>query len=146
MDHSDRARDIQTIVETIWLTMLGIPIDRLPETADQAMNGDCLAHITINGNWEGSLELSCSMGLARFVGAALFQEDPWELDEESSLEAVLELTNMIGGNVKALVGEGNRLGLPELQPSESGEGEQEASLLFDCLGEPLALQLIRRDE
>ena len=148
MDSHRRQEELQTVVETIWTTMLGIPINRVLGEEDVEESGDFLASISISGAWDGTLELSCSEGLARFVGAALFQCDPWDLDEDSSVEAVLELANMIGGNVKALVGEGNHLGLPELQSAlyERPTGVEEIHLLFDCLGEPLALQLIRMDE
>lgn len=145
MDQSNRAADLQTIVETIWATMLNIPIDRLPTTIEDGIDGAYSARVRISGTWDGTLVLVCSEGLARFVGAALFRMEPWDLDDESNLEAVLELANMIGGNVKALVGQGSQLGLPEVGTDRSwGEpGEQEAALLFDCLGEPLALRLVR---
>lgn len=145
MTDVQRSEQLRSIVETIWITMLGIPIDCIEFSASPETKGDFVARIDIEGAWNGSLELACSEGLARFVGAALFQQDPWELDLESSAEAVLELANMIGGNVKALVGEGNRLGLPRslTEDLEPMLGEREACLLFDCLGEPLVLQLVR---
>ena len=146
MDTAIREEDLRSIVESIWAAMLGIPIEYLGPDPGRGLEGEYSATIAISGNWEGALAVSCSEGLARFVGAALFQQDPWELEGDASMEAILELTNMIGGNVKALVGEGNRLGLPQTRTNDAEPlpGSEEARMLFDCLGEPLGLQVVRK--
>jgi len=102
----ERSEALARVVDSIWTTMLGMPIDPAPD-GGPAPDGDSpRVRIELRGPWSGALELTCSESLARFIGSALFQQAPWKLDEASGLEAALELANMIGGNMRPVLGAG----------------------------------------
>jgi chemotaxis protein CheX len=114
--------DVWNVVEEVWESMLGCA----PAPAEPvAVQDDWLtAVVTVDGDWSGAVALSCSPRTAVQVGRALLdltgdEPDPEPEDVE---DAVREVVNVLGGNVKALVPGGRALGLPVLVPSASAVG------------------------
>src|SRR4051794_2059575 len=102
--------EIEDIVKTIWASVLEIPIETGSEEglrADSTVTGI----VQIDGAWHGAVLLQCPMAVASALTAAMFQsgDDPGFDDVR---DAVGELTNMIAGNVKALLPEPCSISLP----------------------------------
>lgn len=70
------------------------------------------ATVHISGSWNGSVILSCSAALARRAAAAMFEVGVDDLDDEEVADALGELVNIIGGNLKCLLPEPSQLSLP----------------------------------
>lgn len=89
--------------------------------------------------------LSCSPRLGALLAAAMLGAAPEALVEEELLDAVGELANILGGNVKALGEDGLPLSLPKARRAAPGTiplnvPDGAAGFLFG--GEPLALSVV----
>jgi chemotaxis protein CheY-P-specific phosphatase CheC len=121
--------DVNTQVEMIWDSTLQLPVqplDQVPATQPGAVVGS----IHITGAWEGAITLVCDDRLARQAAAVMFGLADHELTREHVLDAIGELTNMAGGNLKALLPGPCQLSLPQTAvPTDSAPAAREA----DCV-------------
>ncbi|MCZ7527730.1 MAG: chemotaxis protein CheX [Acidimicrobiia bacterium] len=105
----------------------------------------------ITGAWEGAVMLDLPEPLARDAAAAMFGMEPDELGDDEVLDALGELANMIGGNVKGMLDADCKLSLPTVAEGKDfrvcvpGSGVQTA-LVFDCAGKPFQVQLLVRQD
>ena len=67
---------------------------------------------TISGEWNGTVCVSCSQLAARHATSAMFGMEDDELTADEINDAVGELVNVVGGNIKSLVPGPSVLGLP----------------------------------
>lgn len=96
--------EIGTLTEAIWSQVLSLDIIRMPDgsvidESDQVLTG-C---VQITGKWEGAVLVDCTLPLARAAASAMFKLDPHAASIADLKDAIGELTNMCGGNIKALV-------------------------------------------
>lgn len=95
------------------------------------------------------MALTASRSLAAKCTAIMHQRQPEDLSEEEVRDGWEELTNMVGGNLKALVPPESRLSLPEIRAA-TGYGWTELGLLvlnqvtFACLGQRIRLCVLVR--
>jgi len=68
--------------------------------------------VHIDGAWNGAAIVECELPLARRIAATLFDRAEGEVSLDDVRDALGEITNMIGGNVKALLPAPSRLSLP----------------------------------
>lgn len=136
---------LQGIIEFVWSTLLAEELSaREPAPIDDAV----YAAISIGGQWTATLEVRVSQQLARRFAAQLLDLDAAELLEEDVDDALGELANVVGGNVKGLLDDGGAatLSLPivsRTQPTVAG-GQLTATCAFDATGEPMIWQLFER--
>jgi chemotaxis protein CheX len=102
--------DVEEVVKSIWSTLVDAPLDAGGSTG-ASEESSVTGVVNIDGAWCGAVFVQCPLVLASLVTAAMFQgdEDP-TLDDVS--DALGELTNMVAGNVKALLPEPSSLSLP----------------------------------
>ncbi len=104
---------IADIVATVWDTVLGMAVE-LDDTLHLA-TGDVQTYagiIQIHGAWEGAIAVQCGESMARHAATVMFSMDASAVSIEDLHDCLGELTNMIGGNLKALLPEPCTLGLP----------------------------------
>lgn len=108
------AQDLREVVESVWTLTLGfeglLPLSSQPPPAQSTWCG-C---IRVGGAWNGLVKLSMSESLTRRATAAMFGASPEALTEADLRDALGEITNMVGGNVKALLPGPSRLSLPHV--------------------------------
>ncbi|MEO8201874.1 MAG: chemotaxis protein CheX [Gemmatimonadota bacterium] len=96
---------IVEITQRVWTSMFGVEIRHLEGSRDDPGAERLLtAWVTTMGDWNGALALECSPGLARQAAAAMMDLEIDEASEADSRDVLGELANIIGGNVKALIG------------------------------------------
>jgi chemotaxis protein CheX len=105
-------QEIEQLTMSIWDSILKLPIE--PDASSPLPAGDrtMSACVHITGAWNGAVALSCGTGLASAAAGIMFglgQADPATADMQ---DAMGELVNMIGGNVKALLPGTCQLSLP----------------------------------
>jgi chemotaxis protein CheX len=100
---------LRDFAENIWTTMLGLTLDGAPAPDAEAYITGC---VQITGDWQGAVTVELAAPLARRAAAALFAMEPAEVGDGEIIDAVGELANMLGGNVKALMEGGCQLSLP----------------------------------
>lgn len=100
------------------------------------------AEVVIGGAWDGRIRIETSQALAREATAALFGLPEDEIDDELIADAIGELANIIGGNIKALLPSPSHLGLPRPIEGEAtdivaevalSDGEQPVSITVERL-------------
>jgi chemotaxis protein CheX len=107
--------DLQAIAEQVWTSYLDPEgLDPLLPGLDGARSGDVSASVSVTGAWRGHVVVSCSDGAARNAAAALLGVDLQDVTPEDITDALGELANIIGGNVKSLLPEPSALSLPHV--------------------------------
>lgn len=140
--------DLESITDNVWNTMLGLPVMPACEAAaiDDAP-GTLAGSIDIDGAWRGGVTLTCPRGLAQLIARVIFGLDAADAPEPTPTQmadALAELTNMTGGNLKALLPESCVLSLPQVSlaaaaPRHAGVMVAEAS--FECAGQPFVVRV-----
>jgi chemotaxis protein CheX len=109
-----QADDVWRIVADVWDSMLGLPAVR----ADRAfeLHGALTASVQVEGDWRGLVTLTLPQSTAAAITRVMLQlAADAEVSEEDVADAVGEVVNVVGGNVKALLGGRTRLGLPAVE-------------------------------
>lgn len=133
--------DVLAVTEEVWTSFLG--------GDDPLMPGPVFAgpvawssSVSISGDWEGAVSLELSAVAAEAVAHRMLGVDV--AVEEDLADAVGEMVNMIGGNVKGLVDGVSALSLPLVaagrvaRPSDAVEVCR-ADLIW--LGEPVRISV-----
>ena len=107
------------VTTAIWEATLGLaiePIAAFPDgcAAQPGMDG----LVTIAGDWAGAVAVQMPVPLARVVAGIMFRLDAAEVSADDVVDAIGEIANQTGGNVKALMPGASTLSLPAVAPSE----------------------------
>ena len=136
--------DVQAIVEQVWSSFLGEEEPLLPRpaapgqfAADQAWS----AAVSISGGWDATVtvELSAPVALS-LTRTMLGLDDADETEDGDVADAVGELVNMVGGNVKSLMPGPSALSLPAVAAGRAAHPSGAAEVArFDGVwaGEPV---------
>jgi len=118
--------DVVSLTQEVWTSFLGYdePLfegESLPDDTTVVS-----ATVSVSGAWAGVISLQVSEAMAhRITAAMLGGTDP--VDDSDVSDAVGELVNMVGGNVKSLMPGPSTLSLPVVArgrvfwPQESAE-------------------------
>jgi len=101
------------IIQDTWTSTLGFQVERAAWVEFSAI-GAFTVCVKITGAWDGEVRLHCSAPLARSIAAAVFQVEADNAGSDEILDALSELTHIIGGNLKALLPHPVTLSLPSL--------------------------------
>lgn len=144
--------DINRITESIWRSIAGLELVRartIPtHDGTRPFITGCV-HIT--GAWEGAVTVDCTIALARRVASAMFAVRAEAATESEIQDALGEMTNMTGGNIKSLLPAPSILSLPAVADGSDYRlnfpgGRKLSQVAFECDGEPLLVTLLERDE
>ena len=109
--------DQRTIVEQVFATMAGIeltPCDEPPPPTGPVV----ATGLAFTAPSEGSILVECSPGLAfQFTSRLMAIQPPVGLDDDVA-DAMRELANMIGGNLKGLMPEETCVSIPRVLEAE----------------------------
>lgn len=104
LDLSLCANDIADIVAEIGGVYLGQEAAMIAER-ETAAEDPLTAFVTIQGAWPLAVSVSCSREMAADASRSMLGLEPHEVDEQTIFEVLGEMTNVIGGNMKALISE-----------------------------------------
>ena len=115
------AEQITEIAQEVWESFLGLTLLPHPLGSDApALTGPHLTGcVAVSGEWNGSVFLACDGELAAAAAEAMFAAEPGSLSSDEVSDALGELTNMIGGNIKSLLPAPSRLSVPSVAEGES---------------------------
>jgi chemotaxis protein CheX len=143
--------ELTEITERVWTSLVELPlVPRRPgQPAPAPGSRTFTGCVQITGAWEGAVTVHCSEQLARVLTAAMFMVDPADTTPEEVADALGELANMVGGNVKALLPEPCRISLPAVADGMdyrlSVPGARPVTAVtWTCQGEPLMVRLLER--
>jgi len=103
--------DLAAIVENAVTMMLGVDLGSA--AGDEGASTYSLgASVQFTGEWEGAVVVGCNESFGREAAAALFASSADSVDPAEIADALGELANIIGGNVKPLLPGTASLSLP----------------------------------
>ena len=106
------AEDIVSIATDVW-SSLNLDLEQTAPALDDAdITGS--ASVSISGSWDGIVRLDFTTGLPGELAAAMFMMEPADVTDDEIADAVGELANMLGGDLKSLLPEHSRLSLPSV--------------------------------
>lgn len=99
--------ELAQIVESVFGTMMGLEAGA-GVTPWFPSRDRMTGAVQLTGDWNGAVLLECDRGQAcRFAGRFLCMDAPGEVDDVVR-DALGELANMIGGNLKSVLAQGSR--------------------------------------
>ena len=109
--------DVQAIVEQVWSSFLGEaePLLPRPVEAGRPFEADDAwsAAVSISGGWDAGVTVELPAVVARSLTATMLDlAEADVVDEADVADAVGELVNMVGGNIKSLMPGPSVLSLP----------------------------------
>ena len=142
--------DVAQIVQEVFSSMLGLDIEPAEieiENAGAAVAGS----VGVSGATDCLISMEMQEEAARAVAGAMFGLEAPDVSDDDIADAVGELTNMVGGNIKSLLPEPSTLSLPVVAQGKSptlrvpgGKPLLEASYVSD--GFPLNLTVWNRPQ
>ena len=138
--------EVLGITRDVWESFTGRTVEP-PDDQLRPDGGDVtVGCVTVTGEWQGSVLLACPAQLARMAASAMFDLPAEQLDDVRVADALGELTNMIGGNIKSLIPGPSRLSMPTVTVGASStEPIPDAALLsrvsLACEGRPLTVSV-----
>lgn len=129
-DLSIGVEELESITADVWSTFVGEDAVVLPFPSERPNHdADITAHVRIRGSVAAAVVVACDSASAGDLARRMFDLGPdGEAGAEDIADALGELSNIVGGNVKSLAPDAASLTLPEV-----GAGE----LPGDSLGVPL---------
>lgn len=101
------------LVDRIWFEMLHL--NAHPEgVSESAIQEPMRAHIEFNGHTAALVDIVCPKSLASRAAEAMFALKPTDVGDQDRTDVMLELINMLGGNIKAIVADELTLSLPTI--------------------------------
>ena len=134
---------LQQIVVDVCQTMLGFklcdndPVDSIPELS---------AAVEFHGAHGMVLEVFANLNLATRFASTMFSTEPHNLNREDICDALGEVANMIGGNLRGFLGEEVDLSLPTVGESSATTWKRmSADVVMTFLCDGLPLMVVLRD-
>jgi len=115
------ADDLDTIAEQVWSAFLeGGSQAVVDSSGDAESPSDLAASIAIVGTFEGHVIVGSSDEGSRHVASALFEMPAEEVTADEIGDALGELANVLGGNVKSILPAPSTMSLPQVARAENG--------------------------
>lgn len=106
--------EIIEVANAVWDAMLGMEIYEMDPETKLADGPFITATVLITGAFEGGVTLVLPSAVGSQLAALMFGMEADEVSPEEMTDAVGELANMVGGNLKALVPAPAKLSLPSV--------------------------------
>ncbi len=141
--------ELRSIMDAIWESLATDGLPQLP--ADDGSGGEApdgrprlVGRVEITGQWEGAVTIDCDAELAARIAAAMFGMEDGGAEPDEIRDALGELANMAGGNIKSLLPAPSQLSLPTVS-DHAGEAAADAvhAVSFDVDGMRITLSLMQ---
>ncbi len=143
-------KEIQQYTQLVCSTILGIEVHPLPGQYETSPSETFTGSVQITGKWNGGLLLSLPSSLVDKLAETLFSLESGKASTEDRKDAVGELINMIGGNIKALLPQPCTLSVPHLGPEGQNLNFPSAKRVthcqFKCQGKTFGLSMYEEVE
>ncbi len=135
---------VEQLTSDVCTSMLGLGLHPAANPFGPTDVGLYCAHIGISGDWESQVFVICANGLAQQIASSMFMTPPDDLSDGEIGDAIGELVNMLGGNLKGVLPGENVLSLPtvlQLDGQQITESRgQSTDVCFECEGHPLTVR------
>ena len=111
--------EIIDVASAVWQSMLSMDVYGLEPGAGLDGGSFITATVLITGAFEGGVTLQLPSPAGRTLAAVMFGKEEEDVSPDEVADAVGELANMVGGNLKALVPQPAKLSLPSVTEGDS---------------------------
>ena len=137
--------------ENIWKSTLNLDVKKTVEEYCPLGGEDIYAAcVHISGERQGVIALDCPQELAKKAASIMFQLNEDEVTSDLVQDALGELANMTGGNLKSLLPEPCFLSLPAVTVTQHGlripGSELITSVTFQCWGYKFKVSVLKKLE
>lgn len=136
--------EIIEYVEFAWST-LDLKLTPSSEQFDEHSANAITTNIQISGQWQGIVALKIEHALAQQLAVKMFSIEKEEVTDEEINDAASEMTNIIGGNLKSILPQPNKLSLPMVDLKGTDLyfpfAEQRSKIVFDCAGKKFMVSI-----
>lgn len=143
------AQEIAVLIDDIWMATLGLPTRPTAPDSDGPSAGHPTLDgiINIAGDWQGTVAVQVPRALAAIIAARMFRLGDQQPTIEDMQDALGEITNMTGGNIKALLPGQCVLSLPAVIEGRAYTIRVPSShvvtkVAFECAGFPALVSLM----
>jgi chemotaxis protein CheX len=141
--------DITALTQQVCESVLGMSAEFL-DGAPVPPRTEVMACVQITGGWQGAVVVTCPLEVAEAITAAMFELDPGAASQEELDDAMGEMANMIGGNIKGLLPGPSQLSLPTVAEGRNFSAafpgaELAVEALYALEAGPLGIQVLRQD-
>jgi chemotaxis protein CheX len=136
---------VRSIVEQVWESLLQAPA--VPWSGGLGSDRPTVAaQVTLAGDWNGAVRMSCDVVTAARLAGTMLGTDDEPLPEDDVHDAVGEIVNVIGGNVKGSLDGSTSLGLPTVDVAPTDPQSRLALLVSQCVvewhGAPVTVEVL----
>lgn len=137
--------EIQQYNKLVWSTLLGFDIQPKSGSFNISSENTITGSVQISGKWNGVISLYLPSDLVSRITETMFSLESGQATLETKKDAIGEMINMIGGNIKSMLPQPSTLSTPIF--SMEGESQQfpftkrVTQCEFICKGNPFALSL-----
>lgn len=114
MTYIPSADDLEVILREVWSSFLDGDPSGLVATSGDMPTDKITGCVHLTGAYTGSIMLQCSPPAARYAAAALFSIAAEDVTQSEVVDAIGEIANMVGGNVKSMLPGPSALSLPSV--------------------------------
>ena len=146
MTYTLNAETIVEMTQEIWTALL---CDNGELRPGGAGGGERSASISITGAWNGTTVLTCSASAVRRAAAVMFGMTEDEVGAEELTDAIGELINVVGGNIKGILPGPTELSLPSVHEGTfevPGHFQLGWDVQFTWTDEPVRVTVWAEDE
>jgi CheY-specific phosphatase CheX len=143
-------QEIIEMTEEAWHAMVGLDLNPADHPARiEPGEGFLTGKVEVEGNWDGVIQLHASFQLAKTAAIVIFGYEAEDVTEQDTLDALYELTNIIGGNIVSRLPGICRLSLPCVERTRNRHlrvsgAEPVCEVDFVCCGQPLFVMVWKR--
>lgn len=123
---------LDEVTTEVFGTMFGLDTKKAPAELAPEPDIPC-SYVGICGSWKGTVWVKAVRPLLVEMVTLVNDIPAEEVDDESTLDTLAELANMIGGSFKAKLGQGCQLSLPKLLLETADEPCPERNLCMNYL-------------
>jgi len=129
--------ELSQIAQSVWESALQLPLMAPSASASVRDPAALTAVISFTGAWNGYVTLTLGESLSRRIAGSMLEVEPDQLEKEDVFDALREVINMLGGNIKALLPPPCQLSLPFIMAAGVDDlsfehRPIEESLQFEC--------------
>jgi chemotaxis protein CheX len=138
---------IWTLTNMVFETVLKSGVKRVDSPGTLGSGKYVAAKVEVIGSWNGSVMVGCTHTLARRTAGKMFDMPAEAITMEELRDAVGEIANIIGGNVKTLIAGKARLSLPSVTEVDDksvfeASEKDRMNVWFESEGERFVVQLV----
>lgn len=127
---------LERIVKSVFITMLDLAVFTSEITHQPGMSR-LTSFVQMTGDWNGAVLLECSPRQACLFAGRILSMDPPDSVDEGVCDALGELSNVIGGNLKCGMSTGVRLSMPTVLDGRDYDVRMDRSevrerIAFEC--------------